>query len=277
MHEVHGREFDYFFQPERAKRWAVDPDFPVVKPRDAATVTLIRDTPNGIEVFVLRRDAGMAFMPQATVFPGGTIDPRDGAPLPWAGPSPAAWADLMDTDETMARRILAAAIRELYEETGVLLAGPDDHSLVDWPVGQDPTRHALAAREVSLTEVLTDWNLVLRTDLLTFRCRWVTDPWADRRYNVRFFCAGLPHGQVADGATSEAEQSGWVNPQWPLDEAAAGRQEVSPPTQVQLELLLAAGSVAAASKQMLLPKPVMLYARQRPDGTWCSYTGEADC
>src|SRR5690349_4134829 len=92
----------------------------------------VRDGAAGVEVFMLRRVATMAFAPRMMVFPGGGVDTRDAeAHLPWAGPSPAEWAQLLRVDEARARELVAAAVREVFEECGVLLAGPSSDEVVD--------------------------------------------------------------------------------------------------------------------------------------------------
>src|SRR5574340_1593535 len=94
-------------------------------PRDASTVMLVRDGARGVEVFLLRRVAGMAFAGGMTVFPGGGVDPSDAdAEVEWAGPSVAWWAERFTTDVDRAKALVCAAVRETFEECGVLLAGP---------------------------------------------------------------------------------------------------------------------------------------------------------
>ena len=106
------REFPVAESPtlrERAERWlaAGDPVTPV-EPRSAATVMVVRDGSTSVEVFMLRRVATMAFAPRMMVFPGGGVDPRDADPdLPWAGPSPAEWAALMQVDTTGDRAVVS--------------------------------------------------------------------------------------------------------------------------------------------------------------------------
>jgi 8-oxo-dGTP pyrophosphatase MutT (NUDIX family) len=141
------------------------PERPVpAAPKPAATVMFVRDGSQGVEVFMLRRVATMAFAPRMTVFPGGGVDPRDADPgLPWAGPSAAEWATLLQAGEKTARELVAAAVREVFEECGVLLAGPSpDEVIAD--VRDDhwrEQRRRLLAREASLSEVLLEHGLVL--------------------------------------------------------------------------------------------------------------------
>src|SRR4051794_29681333 len=93
-------------------------------PRDAATVVLVREAP-GIEAFLLRRTRSLEFAPGACVFPGGSVDAHDRDPeIAWAGPSPADFGDQLGTSAERARALVCAAVRETFEESGVLLAGP---------------------------------------------------------------------------------------------------------------------------------------------------------
>ncbi len=94
------------------------------EPRQAATVLLLRDGAPGLEVYLLRRTKGMPFAGGMTAYPGGGVDPRDGdAEVAWSGPSPARWAAAFGCDERLARELVCAAVRETFEEAGVLLAG----------------------------------------------------------------------------------------------------------------------------------------------------------
>src|SRR5262249_21998241 len=100
-------------------------------PRPAATVMLLRDTADGIAVFMLQRHSRMEFAPGTTVFPGGGVDDRDrNADIAWAGPAPAWWAQRLGVDEDLALALVCAAVRETFEECGVLLAGPDKRTVV---------------------------------------------------------------------------------------------------------------------------------------------------
>src|SRR4051794_34698921 len=95
------------------------------EPRQAATVLLLRDGTAGLEVYLQRRTRGMPFAGGMTAYPGGGVDPRDGdAEIAWAGPSPGDWAAAFGCDERTARELVCAAVRETFEEAGVLLAGP---------------------------------------------------------------------------------------------------------------------------------------------------------
>ena len=101
-----------------------------VKPRDAATVVVLRAPVEsgagaGVEVLMLRRVAAMKFAPGVYVFPGGSVDPADsGAELGWEGPDPAEFGARLGASAELARALVCAAVRETFEESGILLAGP---------------------------------------------------------------------------------------------------------------------------------------------------------
>ena len=112
-----------------------------VEVRHASTVVLLREgdgAPGGLEVYLLRRHVDMAFAAGMCVFPGGGVDKRDfDADIGWVGPSAAEWADLLGCDEAFARALVCAAVRETFEESGVLLAGPTAESVVGDTTGAD--------------------------------------------------------------------------------------------------------------------------------------------
>lgn len=217
-----------------------------VTPKDAATVVLLRDTPDGPEVFLQRRVTAMAFAAGMTVFPGGGVDPRDAdASVSWTGPPPAQWAEWFDCPEPLATALVCAAVRETFEESGVLLAGTTSEVLGSTGHYGD-VRQALVSRELSLAAFLTAEGLTLRADLLRPWANWVTPTGEPRRYDTRFFAATLPAGQTADGATTEADSSGWQRPADALTDAREGRSTLMPPTWITLTELAEFGSAAAA-------------------------------
>lgn len=216
-------------------------DVPV---RDASTVILLRDAASGIEVFLQRRVAGMAFAGGMTVFPGGGVDSSDAeAEIASSGPGAQWWADRFVTDEAKARALVCAAARETFEECGILLAGPSVDTVVDDPTRYAQARSELEKRELSFSAFLRREDLVLRGDLLRPWSNWITPVGEGRRYDTRFFVAAVPEGQKADGATSEAEATGWWAPAQALDDWRAGGSVLLPPTWSQLEALTNFGTV----------------------------------
>jgi 8-oxo-dGTP pyrophosphatase MutT (NUDIX family) len=207
-------------------------------PRLASTVVLLRAAPNGFEVYSIRRVPTMAFAANMYAFPGGTVDPRDTVVQPgWAGPAPAQWAGRLGLDEAHARAVVCAAVREVIEETGVLLAGPNASTVVGDVSGPDweAARVALVAREIGFAELL-EWNsLVLRSDLLAPWSRWLTPEFESRRYDTYFFLARLPERQVTRDVGGEAADVQWGAP----DELADPRHAMLPPTRLTLRQLAA--------------------------------------
>ncbi|MFG2354777.1 NUDIX hydrolase [Streptomyces sp. NPDC048521] len=234
--------------PDRIRALA-DGSLTPVTPRRAATVMLLKDTPDGPVVHMLRRRASMAFAGGAYAYPGGGVDPRDDdRQVRWAGPTRAWWAERLGVDENGAQAIVCAAVRETYEEAGVLLAGPDPDSVVGDTTGEDweADRAALVARELSFAEFLDRRGLVLRSDLLGAWTRWITPEFEARRYDTWVFVAALPAGQRTRNASTEADRTVWIRP----EEAAAGYDKgellMMPPTIATLRQLLPYATAAEA-------------------------------
>ncbi|GAA2672237.1 NUDIX domain-containing protein [Actinosynnema pretiosum subsp. pretiosum] len=221
------------------------PPDPPAPTRDAASVLLVRDGERGLEVFLQRRVLGMAFAGGMTVFPGGGVDPRDAdTSVEWSGPPPSWWAERFGCAEEVARALVCAAVRETFEESGVLLAGPSASEVVADAGAYFAERRALERRELSLAAFLAGARLVLRADLLRPWANWVTPVQEPRRYDTRFFTAALPEGQLADGVTSEASDAVWQRPADAIADWERGRRLLLPPTWVSLADLAELGSVA---------------------------------
>jgi 8-oxo-dGTP pyrophosphatase MutT (NUDIX family) len=189
----------------------------------------------------------MAFAGGMTVYPGGGVDPSDAdASIAWAGPEPQWWARRFGCDVLLARALVCAAVRETFEESGVLLAGPDASRAVEDGSRYAGERAALVARELSLAGFLAGSGLVLRADLLRPWANWVTPAGERRRYDTRFMLAEVPAGQQADGRTSEAIEAAWCRPADALADRSAGRRWLMPPTWYTLAELAELGSVAGA-------------------------------
>lgn len=211
-------------------------------PRDAATIMVLRTAPdgNGVEVLMLRRTAAMKFAPGAYVFPGGSVDPADyNADIGWHGPSAAEFGQRLGASAEMARALVCAAVRETFEESGVLLAGApggDPASPLAAPSGPswEADRMAMAAGTLTLAELLARRGLVLRADLLVPWARWITPDGEPRRFDARFFAAALPDGQEAVGHAAEADHVAWLRPADAIRAAQAGEISLLPPTATTL-------------------------------------------
>jgi 8-oxo-dGTP pyrophosphatase MutT (NUDIX family) len=162
------------------------------QPKDASTIAVVRDGDDGLEAFLMRRHSAMAFAAGMYVFPGGGVQEDDGAPMAWVGPSPEDWAARFSCEPDRARRLVVAAVRETFEETGVLLAGADEHSVVGDTTDLAGARDDLEAKRMSFAAFLADEKLVLRADLLGAWAHWITPALEPRRYDTRFFVAALP-------------------------------------------------------------------------------------
>ncbi|TGA95850.1 NUDIX hydrolase [Streptomyces sp. MZ04] len=218
-------------------------------PRRAATVMLLRDSAAGPAVHMLRRRASMAFAGGAYAYPGGGVDPRDDDHLVrWTGPSRAVWAARLGVDEPGAQAIVCAAVRETYEEAGVLLAGPTPSTVVGDTTGEDweADREALVARELSFAEFLDRRGLVLRSDLLGAWARWITPEFEPKRYDTFFFVAVLPEGQRTRNASTEADRTVWIAPGKATEGYDKGELLMMPPTIATLRQLSRYGAAAEA-------------------------------
>jgi 8-oxo-dGTP pyrophosphatase MutT (NUDIX family) len=205
------------------------------EPRDAATVVLMRSGTDGPEVYLLRRQTSMAFAGGMCVFPGGGVDPRDfDSDVAWSGPAPSVWAEQLLTSEELARALVCAAVRETFEESGVLLAGPSATEVVADTTGEDweSDRKALEARSLSLTSLLRRRGLVLRSDLLGAWAAWCTPEFEPRRFRTWFFAAVLPPGQRTRDVSSESSSVTWMSPLGACAAVDTGELGMMPPTYV---------------------------------------------
>ena len=203
------------------------------EPRNAATVVVMRSGDRGPEVYLLRRQTSMAFAGGMCVFPGGGVDPRDfDHAVSWAGPDAAEWARRLGTDESLARALVCAAVRETFEESGVLLAGESPDSVVADTTGDDweRDRAALEAKELSFTDFLEQRGLVLRTDLLGAWRAWLTPEFEPRRYRTWFFVADLPEGQRTRDVSTESDHVTWLPVARAVEDAESEQILMLPPT-----------------------------------------------
>ncbi|MER7417892.1 NUDIX domain-containing protein [Micromonospora peucetia] len=230
---------------EHARRFHAEGGTPA-EPRVAATVLLLRPAGDDFEVYLIRRVAAMAFGGMYA-FPGGGVDPSDSqAHLDWAGPTPAGWGERLALTPQAAQAVVCAAAREVFEEAGVLLAGPDAGTVVGDVSGDDweADRVALEQRRGGFADLLARRGLTLRSDLLLPWSRWITPDFEPRRFDTYFFVALLPEGQRTRDVSGEADHTLWVRPADALTRAAAGELTMLPPTLVNLAQVAAAGDLA---------------------------------
>jgi 8-oxo-dGTP pyrophosphatase MutT (NUDIX family) len=212
----------------------------------AATVLLLRETAGELEVLVMRRGAGLAFLGGMWVFPGGRVDPADASPAirarlnqPVEDPAGEVMHTLggaaLDAGTALALRV--AACRETFEEAGVLLArdaagNPCDPGRV---AALQPHRPNVARDAGSFAALLEAEDLYLDVGPLVYWSHWITPSAEPKRFDTRFFAVAVPAGQAASADLCELTHHDWVRPAQVHEAMASGRIRVVPPTQLTLE------------------------------------------
>ncbi len=211
-------------------------------PAPAATLVLVRDGAEGLEVFCVERNKKSRFLGGAIVFPGGRLDPTD-ADASWAalGTAPPAPRDELAADEAALRALCVTACRETLEEAALLLAtgGVPDADVV-------ALRGAHAADPSSLRRFLQERGLRLDLAALHPLARWVTPRVESRRFDARFFVARAPEGQRGLHDMTETMASFWATPRAVLGRFDRSEVQLAPPTHRTLEVLSGAADAAAA-------------------------------
>ena len=245
--------------PESLREHVMDAETREVPvPRDAATIALVRDGDAGIEAYLMRRQSTMEFAAGMYVFPGGKVQDSDQLVDAWVGPSPEEWGERFGCDADTARGLVVAAVRETFEESGILLAGPDADTIVadtSAPEMQE-ARLKLEEGQYGFAEFLNRCGLVLRADLIGGWSHWITPPFEPRRYDTRFFVAALPKGQVVGELPGEADRAEWMPVARALEAVEAGTAQMLPPTVHtcrQLSQFTAADILSAAADREITP------------------------
>ncbi|MGZ4663969.1 MAG: NUDIX hydrolase [Frankiaceae bacterium] len=260
--DYRARAPEYFAAPEVIERARAIQEGAVVPPvpRHAATVVLLRDAPKGgVEAYLLRRAGSLAFAAGMYVFPGGGVDTEDArTEIRWVGPAPDEWAAPLRADAPLARALVCAAVRETFEESGVLLAGPSPTEVADVSdLGWERERVALEQHKGHLAGLLARRGLMLRADLLRPWAHWVTPEVEPRRYDTRFFVAALPAGQATREVGGEADRAIWLSPKEALARMRRRELTMLPPTAFTLAELSAypnvVAVVAAAQRRDIAP------------------------
>jgi 8-oxo-dGTP pyrophosphatase MutT (NUDIX family) len=242
----------------------------VVKPRPASTILLLRDATacnddgksrNEIEVFMMVRHYEIDFNSGALVFPGGSVDKGDNDII--ADPALYSGGEGMEAGELSFR---IAAIRETFEESGILLARPKGSTaLVDARrAGEIEAAHrtALCEGKISFLKVLTDNGMLLALDELVPYAHWITPEGMPKRFDTWFFLAAAPPDQLGAHDGKESTDSIWVSPREALEGGETGRFKLPFPTTRNLIKLGKQGSVKAAlddsrGKNVVTVTPVM--------------------
>jgi 8-oxo-dGTP pyrophosphatase MutT (NUDIX family) len=217
----------------------------VLPAKPAATVMLLRDT-DGIEVFMLRRTKAAAFAGGMYVFPGGKVDAADG-----------------EGDESYA----IAAIRECYEEAGVLLATDQNGIMVTDGHPALDHRQEVYDGSIDLRELCTKHQLSPAVDNLVWISHWITPVGeSPRRFDTRFFIAVAPPSQASKHDDNETIASAWVSPRDALRRQELGELTMMPPTIKNLEFVAAhANSASAMESARKLARPTAIMPRLRKD------------
>jgi 8-oxo-dGTP pyrophosphatase MutT (NUDIX family) len=222
--------------------------------RPAATVAVLREAPGGFEVFLVKRNAKTVFFPHAHVFPGGRVDAEDAAVEIVGGESD---RQRMGCGDAAAYQ--AAAIRETYEEAGILLAEGE---------GSPELREALHGRKEGLGGMAKRMGWVLNAENLVYWSWWVTPEIEPRRYSARFFVAGIQGGDQAQHDAVETVDSEWITPAAALEKFDNGAVFLAPPTHYTLAELTAfstVNEVLDAGRCRATP-PIMPLLRTQKDG-----------
>ena len=223
-----------------------------VPARDAATVLLLREGASGLEVFLVRRNTVVDFMAGAHVFPGGKVDAAD---------SDSGLLQRLrgEREPSTAPELYVAAIRETFEEAGVLLSGEFRTA------GLDDARQAVA-RGDSFASVLELLSAKLDTSLLAPWTRWVTPAVSPKRFDARFFLAAAPAEQLARHDDYETTESVWIEPLEALEHVQRGEMMIAPATYKCLAVLATYRTVAEA----------FAAARAAPPRAWCPVVRNED-
>lgn len=216
-----------------------------VNPRTAATVILMRTAAGGsVETFLLKRHEASAFMGGNFVYPGGSVEPgdKDKSILPYCRGLPfrTSAPEKVDEDELLGYRV--CALRELFEEAGILLACRMPGALrVAGPVPDEDRLAAYRGQidqdEISMTELARRENLVYHFDQLVYVDRWITPEARHIRFDTRFYLAFCPEGQHASSDQKETVQGLWMSPREAIDANIRGSIALSPPAVETLEML----------------------------------------
>jgi len=247
------------------------PDPPAI-PRPAATVLLLRDGPEGVEVFMATRHQGSSFMPGVLVFPGGGVDPDDSAPglIDAAGPGL--------PDDAISR---IAGVREIFEEAAFLLARPIGGGDL---VGADRLeriaashRAALCGGEKAFSAIMTEEGLAPAIDLMVPFANWITPVIRKKRFDARFYLARAPEGQIGAHDDQELINSRWITPAEALAAQARGEIKVVFVTRCNLGLLAKSRTVdeALTAARARTIVPVSPQPFEHPDGPALRIPAEA--
>jgi 8-oxo-dGTP pyrophosphatase MutT (NUDIX family) len=242
-------------------------------PAPSATILMLRDGRDGLEVFMVVRHHQIDFASGALVFPGGKADPQDFDPALIPHLDGAA-------DDAAMRAIQVSAIREAFEECGILLAREEGQSTLISAARLaelEPYRTTLHNGAASMVEFVQKERLRLACDRLVHFAHWVTPDMMPKRFDTHFFLAEAPADHLAVHDGHESVDSVWIRPADVLEQAAAGKRTVIFPTLRNVEKLancttVAAALTAAANSTIVRVLP---WTERRGDGTYLCIPVEA--
>ncbi len=256
---------------------ATDPGAVAITPKDAATVMLLRDAPE-LEVFMLRRNFDSVWIAGATVFPGGAVDPGDrddSWPARCTGWDDVRASRAIDRDAG-GLGFFVAAVRETFEEAGVLLACDADGTPVDASAAHlTEVRAGLNDGTLDFGAFVADHDLVLATDELHVFSHWITPPGGPRRYDTWFFVAAAPDGEYTHDDT-ELIASEWVRPAEAVAAADRGEIDLIFPTRRNLEALVRFATAAdvLAAVRAVDPVATNRFVRESVEGRRIALPGD---
>lgn len=240
--------------------------------RTAASVVFTREGEDGLETFLTYRPTPSSPLGKVG-FPGGVVEPRDGDPIGWYGPTPEQWARKFGGEDlNRARGAVVAAIRESFEEIGILLAGPDQLATVEHSEASETmaSREAVAGQELSFADHLRRGGLKLRTDLLKPLGRWQSPDFSHRRFDTHYFAAAVPVGQRPRLLGSKGIWGRWVGVRALLREAdstALGEEIGTPETRGERAVdLMTPGVMCILESLSRCETTVAFLTRKRPVG-----------
>ena len=237
----------------------------IPKPQPAATVMLLRDGDDGMEVFMIVRHHKSDVHAGALVFPGGRVDPEDYDLAVDAAVFPA-----QDGVDAAMAALRVDAVRETFEECGVLLArARGEDALVSAARLRDieaAHRTAMARGERTFGAILAAENLVLAPETMVYFANWITPERSTKRFDTHFFLAAAPSDQVALHDGHEAVDSVWISPGTALEQARAGTYQLRFPTQMNLQKLGRHQSSALAMDAARASRVVTVMTKQERTG-----------
>ena len=241
-------------------------------PVPSATVLILRDGPRGIEVFMVKRHHQVDYVAGALVFPGGKVAESDrDAEL-------AKFMRGVENWDAPMRALAAAAIREAFEEAGILFAreaDTDEFISSERLDALDHYRHPLEKNEIGLIDMLRAEKLVLACDALAHFAHWITPVMNPKRFDTHFFLAAVPKGHAGSHGGRESVDSVWITP----EEAVADSEKwtVVFPTRLNLLKLGKSRTVADAMKAARASPPLTVEPifEKREDGLYLSIRKDA--